>query len=151
MLYLIRIFFRYGAGPWIRSIIYGKKVIGDRSWQIMLPLMTFIGQKRAPLLQKELNIDVSDMSSLAQIQDWEDELAGVKGEWIERGPKRAIKRETECPFSHILRDCPEFCLHLAYELERATFQTLNPTYRLRKLEKLLSRGDDYCEFIHEID
>ncbi|OGW17963.1 MAG: hypothetical protein A3G93_04045 [Nitrospinae bacterium RIFCSPLOWO2_12_FULL_45_22] len=151
MLFFIKLFFRYGAGPWLRSIVYSKRIFGDKSWQVMLPLMTYIGQKRAPLLQTELNIDVNDMSSLAKIQDWEDQLAGVKGEWVERGPKRAIKRERECPFSELLKSCPEFCTHLAYELERATFQTLNPTYRLEKLEALLSKGDSYCEFIHQID
>lgn len=105
---------------------------------------------RAPRLGRALGIDVGDMRDLGRIQDWEDELLGVKGHWTIESRRCATKHETECPFSDLAAREPRLCTEVVHVLEEETFRALRPDYRLVPLERLLSRGDDRCEFRHEL-
>jgi hypothetical protein len=109
------------------------------------------GKWRAHRLRERLGIDVTDMSDLARIQDWEDRVFGVTGHWSERTATRAVKCETACPFAQSASLAPEICTDVIHALEEATFRELNPGYRLLPLERLLSKGHAACEFVHLID
>lgn len=108
------------------------------------------GRWRAQRLKERLGIDASDMSDMARVQDWEDRVFGVTGHWTERGRTRAVKCETGCPFARTASAAPEICTEVVHALEQATFAELHPGYRLLPLERLLSRGDPACEFVHVI-
>ncbi len=106
------------------------------------------GRWRAHRLRARLGVDVNDMSDMGRIQDWEDRAFGVTGHWTERGKTRAIKCETGCPFAKAASQAPEICTDVVHALEEATFRELNPGYRLLPLERLLSKGESACEFVH---
>lgn len=105
---------------------------------------------RAPRLARALGVDSSDMRELGRIQDWEDELLGVTGHWTKESATCATKHETACPFSDLASREPRVCTGLAHTLEVETFRALRPDYRLVPLTRLLSRGDDRCDFRHEL-
>jgi predicted ArsR family transcriptional regulator len=109
------------------------------------------GQWRAHRLQERLKVDVHDMSDMGRVQDWEDRAFGVTGHWTERGRQRAVKCETACPFAKVASQAPEICTEVVHALEVATFRELHPGYRLLPLERLLSKGDSACEFVHVLD
>ena len=106
---------------------------------------------RAPRLARALGVDVQDMGELGRIQDWEDRVTEVTGHWVVRERAVAEKHETECPFSDIAAHEPRICTELVHALETETFRTLNPSYRLVPLDRLLSKGDEACVFRHQID
>lgn len=108
------------------------------------------GRWRARVLKEKLALDTSDMGDMGRLQDWEDRVFGVTGEWTERGRARATKCETACPFAKVASEAPEICTDVIHALETATFRELNPRYRLLPLERLLSKGDSRCEFRHEL-
>jgi predicted ArsR family transcriptional regulator len=109
------------------------------------------GEWRAHRLRERLGIDVDDMSDMGRLQDWEDRAFGVTGHWTVRGKTRAVKCETACPFAEVASRAPEICTEVVHALEEATFRTLHPGYRLLPLERLLSKGDSACEFVHVLD
>jgi hypothetical protein len=106
------------------------------------------GRWRAHRLRERLHLDVNDMSDMGRLQDWEDRAFGVTGHWTERGKTRAVKCETGCPFAKVASTAPEICTEVVHALEEATFRELNPGYRLLPLERLLSKGESACEFVH---
>jgi len=106
------------------------------------------GRWRAPRLRQRLGLDLRSMADLGRLQDWEDRVFGVTGHWTERGPRRAVKCETACPFARTASAAPEICAEVVHALEEATFRELNPGYRLLPLERLLSKGHSVCEFVH---
>ena len=108
------------------------------------------GRYRAGILRDELGLDVDDVADMGRLQDWEDRVFGVTGHWTERTKTRATKCETACPFAAVAKHAPEICTDVIHALETATFQELNPRYRLVPLERLLSKGATACEFRHEL-
>jgi hypothetical protein len=74
----------------------------------------------------------------------------VTGHWTARSRTRAVKCETGCPFAKTASAAPEICTEVVHALEQATFAELHPGYRLLPLERLLSRGESACEFVHVI-
>jgi hypothetical protein len=106
------------------------------------------GRWRAPRLRERLALDTQDMADMGRLQDWEDRVFGVTGHWTERGPHRAVKCETACPFARTASAAPEICTEVVHALEEATFRELHPGYRLMPLERLLSKGGKACEFVH---
>lgn len=108
------------------------------------------GRYRAGILKDELGLDVDDVADMGRLQDWEDRVFGVTGHWTERTKTRATKCETACPYAAVAKHAPEICTDVIHALETATFQELNPRYRLMPLERLLSKGATACEFRHEL-
>ena len=116
------------------------------------------GKFRGPRMARELGVDVHDPRSLGKIQDWEDQLFGVTGHWTledshthEGSPcLRATKHETECPFAELASQDPRICTEMIHAMETETFRSVNPSYRLVPLKRLLSKGDASCTFTHEV-
>lgn len=134
----------------LRAAIAQKGLGSRRLWDELVAISGRWGRWRAPRLARALAIDPNDARELGRIQDWEDELLGVTGHWVEAGASCAVKHETECPFSDLATIEPRICTELVHHLETETFRALNPTYRLVPLDRLLSKGAKHCEFRHEI-
>jgi hypothetical protein len=134
-----------------RAMAFERKHGGHRLFDYARAASVRFGRWRAPVLKKKLGLDVNDMADMGRLQDWEDRVFAVTGHWTERGKTRATKCETVCPFAKAAMDAPEICSDVIHALETATFRELNPTYRLVPLERLLSKGDERCDFRHEID
>lgn len=134
-----------------RVIAFERRRGGHRLLNLARATSIRWGRWRAHRLHERLGIDASDMSDLARIQDWEDRVFGVTGHWTERTRTRAVKCETHCPFARSASLAPELCTDVVHALEEATFQELHPGYRLLPLQRLLSKGDAACEFVHVID
>jgi hypothetical protein len=132
------------------SIAEGRVMGSDRLFRAMKGLALRWARWRAPRLQAQLGLDPARMDSLAALQDWEDRVLGVEGHWPERGPRVAIKHETACPFVDLAARDVRFCTDLVHALETESFRALAPRYRLVPLDRLLSRGDAYCVFRHEL-
>lgn len=99
-------------------LFMSKKVtetFGEKGWQFIEEVARKIGRERAKLLKEALEIDVNDARSLGKVFDFEDSMNGVAGEWIETTQKRAVKKETKCVASGILRTSPstadDSCTH----------------------------------------
>jgi hypothetical protein len=119
---------------------------GAEGQEVIQEVARRIGRERAGLLKEALEIDVHDARSLGKVFDFEDSMNGVKGEWIESGKKRAVKKETRCAAAEIFVEFPEYCSKLMYALAQATIEELNPKARLADFSKgeLLVKGDDCC-------
>jgi hypothetical protein len=133
-----------------RAAIAARRAGRPRLWDELVAMSGRWGRFRAPRLSRALGVDVTSAADLGRIQDWEDELFGVKGHWTERGEGTAVKCETECPFADLGEEEPALCTELVHHLETETFRTLHPGYRLVPLTRLLSKGDSHCEFRHEL-
>lgn len=143
---------RQAAWLSIRLALYADRTNNKALWNFIHNGMRRAGRMRAKALQKMLKVDPYDVSTFSRIQDWEDKLFGVEGEWTVKEKKTATKLEKKCPFADGgLKQCPAFCGQTVHAFEVETFRAINPTYRLKKLDTLLSKGDAHCEFTHEID
>jgi hypothetical protein len=134
-----------------RAIVAERRRGGRRLLDLARVTSVRWGRWRAHRLRERLQVDVNDMSDMGRIQDWEDRAFGVTGHWTERGKTRAVKCETACPFAKVASQAPEICTEVVHALEEATFRELNPGYRLLPLERLLSKGDSACSFVHVLD
>ncbi len=139
---LVKVFFR--------AVVAEKKRGGTRLLRFARIGAVRFGRWRAPVLRDKLGLDVNDVADMGRLQDWEDRVFDVTGEWTERSRTRATKCETVCPFAEIAKGAPELCTDVIHAMETATFAELNPRYRLLPLERLLSKGDARCEFRHEL-
>lgn len=136
----------------VRGAIFADRTNNKRLWNFLHNGMRWSGRARAKALQNLLKVDPEDVSTFSRIQDWEDNIFGVQGEWTVKEKKTATKLEKKCPFADGgLKQCPAFCEQMVHAFEVETFRAINPTYRLKKLDTLLSKGDAHCEFKHEID
>lgn len=133
-----------------RAVVAERRRGGRRLLDLARVGAARFGRWRAPVLREKLGLDVDDVADMGRLQDWEDRVFDVTGEWTERSRDRATKCETVCPFAEIAKGAPELCTDVIHALETATFRELNPGYRLVPLERLLSKGDARCEFRHEI-
>ena len=138
------------AVAWLFVLLYRplKVILGDKVLDIFSEIGAFVGRARAKPLAEKLGINPESAEELGKIQDFEDEIFGVEGEWEKKAESEAIKIERECPFAKILDG--EFCRKVIYNFEVNTFRTLNPNYSLEIKGKLLSEGGEGCIFIHRI-
>ncbi|MCS7212705.1 MAG: hypothetical protein NZ927_00545 [Candidatus Calescibacterium sp.] len=129
-----------------------KRIYGtDKALNIFIPVMDFIGKKRAPIMARLGKVKLQDMSSLGKIQDMEDMIFGVFGTWEKAEKDEAIKVEMFCPFAQKLKGHSEFCHVLVKRFEESTFRSLNPSYSLEIKGKLLSEHNGTgCIFIHKL-
>lgn len=157
------LFLRAESDPFVRRIVIGAtralfralvlehRVGRDRLFRRTRAALRRFGAWRGPVLADLLHVDPSDMADLGRLQDFEDDALGVTGHWSDKGARAATKCETACPFADVAREMPALCTDLVHALETATFQSVNPRYRLVPLERLLSKGHAACEFHHRID
>jgi predicted ArsR family transcriptional regulator len=124
---------------------------GDEIWEVVGKIMYDIGHNRGMEFAATMKIDPTDARSVGRILDLEDSHVGVKGEWVETGKKRAVKRELNCPFGAALALCPDFCTRLISEVERGTFDVIGAKVKDFNITKLISKGDPYCEAIIELE
>jgi len=134
-----------------RAIVLERRRGGRRLLDFARAASVRWGRWRAPRLRERLALDARNMADMGRLQDWEDRVFGVTGHWKERGPRRAVKCETACPFARVASSAPEICTEVVHALEEGTFRELHPGYRLMPLERLLSRGARECEFVHVLD
>lgn len=134
----------------LRAVAFERRRDGHRLLNLARTASMRFGQWRAPVLRDKLGLDTNDMGDMGRLQDWEDRVFGVTGHWSEKARTTATKCETACPFAEIATTAPEICTDVIHALETATFRTLNPSYRLVPLDRLLSKGASHCEFRHEI-
>ncbi len=135
---------------WFFVLLYRpmRVILGEKVLEIFSEVGAFVGKARAKPLAEKLGINTESAEELGKIQDFEDEIFGVEGEWEKKTESEAIKIERECPFAKILDG--EFCRKVIYNFEVSTFRTLNPNYSLEIKGKLLSEGGEGCIFIHRI-
>ena len=139
------------VNAFFRAIAFERKRGGHRLLDLGRAAAIRFGRWRAPVLRAQLGLDVNDVGDLGRLQDWEDRVFGVTGHWTERGKVKATRCETDCPFAAMATQAPEICSDVVHALETATFRALNPSYRLLPLERLLSKGNAFCEFKHVLD
>jgi hypothetical protein len=139
-----------GARLALRAAIAQRRLGSDALFRELVALSGRWGRWRAPRLARALGVDPENARDLGRIQDWEDELLGVTGHWVDEGERCATKHETACPFADLATEEPRICTELVHHLESETFRTLNPGYRLVPLDRLLSKGASHCEFRHEL-
>ncbi len=154
--FLVVLLFKLAGRPagWlaVRLALHAGKTNNKTLWNFVYGGMRWAGRARAKFLAKMLKVYPQDVSTFSRIQDWEDNIFGVQGEWTRKEKKIATKLEKKCPFADGgLKQCPAFCEEIVHAFEVETFRAINPTYRLKKLDSLLSKGDAHCEFTHEID
>ena len=124
---------------------------GDEVWEVPRKAMYDSGYRRAQDIAKAMKIDPEDARSVGRIFDLEDSSMGLKGEWVETGKKRAVKREFFCPLAAAARACPEICERLFEAVERGTFDALGVKVKDFRFAKLIPKGDPYCEVVLELE
>jgi hypothetical protein len=123
---------------------------GDEVWDEVEKAMYDYGYQRAKEFVEIMKIDPKDARSVGRIFDLEDSQHGVKGEWVETGRKRAVKREYFCPMAAGAMLCPEMCTHIAGATEKGTLDAIGVKGKL-SLSKLIPKGDAYCEVVLELE
>ena len=124
---------------------------GDEVWEVVAKPMYDSGYQRGQLIAQTMKIDPEDARSVGRIFDLEDIGIGIKGEWVETGKKRAVKREFFCPLATAATACPEICERMFDAVERGTFDALGVRVKDFHFEKLIPRGDPYCEVVLELE
>lgn len=126
---------------------------GDEVWEVAKQAMYQVGRRRAASLARLMKInDLKDARCLGRIMDIEDNNSGVKGEWIETGKKKAVKREYECPLvCPQLEQCPQVCSLLLEAMEEGTFDELGVRVKKPLITKVIPSGDPYCEVTVELE
>jgi predicted ArsR family transcriptional regulator len=126
---------------------------GEEVWDVAREAMYEVGRRRAVTMVRTMKIDdLKDARCLGRIMDLEDNNSGIRGEWIETGKNRAIKREYECPLATPCKESPKICSVLLEALEQGTLDAVGvklkgPTV----LTKTLPAGDPYCEVTLELE
>jgi hypothetical protein len=122
---------------------------GEAAWEAVEKVLYDYGRSRAEEVARIMKIDPADARSVGRIFDLEDSQHGIKGEWVETGKNRAVKREYVCPLAAGAALCPEMCTRIAAAVERGTMDALGVKGKL-SFPKLLSKGDPYCEVVLEV-
>ena len=94
--------------------------------------------------------DIKDARCVGRIFDLEDNGLGIRGEWVETGKRRAVKREYECPLVRPAKKCPQV-YRLFEAMERGTLDALGVKCKKPVLTKLMPLGDPYCEVTVELE
>ena len=124
---------------------------GEDVWEIGRKAMFEVGKRRAATMQKRMKIDdLTDARCLGRIMDLEDNNAGVRGEWVEYGKKRAVKHEYECSQAKPYEKCPQICTILLEAMEQGTMEALGVKVKTPIITKVLPVGDPYCEVVIEL-
>jgi len=126
---------------------------GDEVWEVAKQAMYQVGRRRAASLARLMKInDLKDARCLGRIMDIEDNNSGVKGEWVETGKRKAVKREYECPLvCPQLEQCPQVCSILLEAMEEGTFDELGVKVKKPLITKVIASGDPYCEVAVELE
>ena len=124
---------------------------GDEAWEVVAKAMYDVGQGRGKEFAEVMKIDPEDARSVGRVFDLEDNGIGIKGEWVETGRKRAVKREYYCPLAAGASLCPEICTRLFDAVGRGTLDALGARVKDFHFEKLLPKGDPYCEVVLELE
>lgn len=124
---------------------------GDEVWDVASQTMYDIGYQRGPEFAQTMKIDPRDARSVGRIFDLEESGVGIKGEWVETGKKRAVKRDFYCPFAGVAALCPEVCTRLFDAVERGTMDAIGARVKDFHFAKLLPKGDPYCEVVLELE
>jgi predicted ArsR family transcriptional regulator len=124
---------------------------GDRVWEVAAKKMYEMGYARGKGVAQAMKIDPSDARSVGRIFDLEDSNIGVKGEWVETGKKRAVKREYYCPLAAVAGTCPEMCTRMFAAIEHGTFDAIGVKVKDFHFGKMMPKGDSYCEVILELE
>jgi hypothetical protein len=123
---------------------------GEAAWEAVEKVLYDYGRSRAEEFARIMKIDPADARSVGRIFDLEDSQHGIKGEWVETGKRRAVKREHVCPLASGAALCPEMCTRVAAAVERGTMDALGVRGRV-SFPRLLSKGDPYCEVVLEVE
>ncbi|OGO02478.1 MAG: hypothetical protein A2Y59_01495 [Chloroflexi bacterium RBG_13_52_14] len=124
---------------------------GEEVWGVTEKVMYDIGYQRGLEFASIMKIDPTDARSIGRIFDLEDSRIGVKGEWVETGKKRAVKREFYCPIAETAALCPDLCTRLFAAVERGTFDAIGAKVKRFHIAKLIPKGDPYCEAVIELE
>ncbi len=124
---------------------------GDEVWEVAGKTMYDIGYQRGQEFSQTMKIDPTDARSVGRIFDLESTRVGIKGEWVETGKKRAVKREFYCPLGAMAMVCPEVCTRLFDAVERGTLDAIGVRVKDFRFEKLIPKGDPYCEVVLELE
>ena len=138
----------FSMSAMIMNVLAAK--YGDAVWDEVEKVMYDYGYQRAKEFVEIMKIDPKDARSVGRIFDLEDSQYGVKGEWVETGRKRAVKREYFCPMAAGAMLCPEMCTHIAGATEKGTLDAIGVKGKF-SLSKLIPRGDPYCEVVLELE
>jgi predicted hydrocarbon binding protein len=123
---------------------------GDDVWEVAGKTMYDIGYQRGQEFAQTMKIDPKDARSVGRIFDLEDTGIGIKGEWVETGKRRVVKREFCCPLGPMSAVCPEICTRLFDSVEKGTFDAIGVKGKL-SYPKLMGKGDPYCEVVLELE
>jgi predicted ArsR family transcriptional regulator len=132
----------------IMSVITAK--YGQEAWDDVEKMMYEYGRQRAPEFAKTMKIDPKDARSVGRIFDLEDSQYGIKGEWVETGKKRAVKREYYCPMAGGAMLCPEMCSRMFVAVERGTLDGLGVKAKF-DIPRLMPKGEPFCEVVLELE
>jgi predicted ArsR family transcriptional regulator len=140
-------------GIFLSSIMNAlSRRFGEEVWEVAKKAMYEVGRQRAPAMVRIMKIDdLKDARCLGRIMDLEDNNSGIKGEWIETGKKRAVKREYECPLALPCQESPKICSVLLEALEQGTFDAIGVKLKgPAVLTKVMPAGDPYCQVTLEL-
>jgi len=138
----------FSMSAMIMSVLSAK--YGDEAWEEVEKVMYDYGKGRASEFAQIMKIDPKDARSVGRIFDYEDSVNGIKGEWVETGKKRAVKREYHCPLAAGASLCPEMCTRIAAAVEKGTLDALGVKGKL-SFPMLIPKGDPYCEIVVELE
>lgn len=105
-------------------------------------------------LAKQLGVRIGngDVSDVAKIGRFVDEVSAVESEYVVESPKRCVVRATSCvagtQYKRIFPDC---CGTVYMGMVGAISSVINPKIKFYPTGKYLPKGDEFCEFICELE
>ena len=122
------------------------EAFGDKGWDALEKAAKEFAEYRVPIM-KFLVDDPENARSLGNIFDFEDGMSGVKGQWVESEPKKALKTEESCAGCEVFKQYPDYCGRFLWTIANETLKLINPKVELTPFSeaKCLAYGDDRCE------
>ncbi|MDP3064140.1 MAG: L-2-amino-thiazoline-4-carboxylic acid hydrolase [Chloroflexota bacterium] len=127
---------------------------GDEGIKTLQKGMERTGRELAKALAKHFDIRVGngDVTDYAKFVDFFHQVSLMDTKTVELSPKRWVVHATSCPAAaQYKRIFPDFCPWVLVALDRGMSSVVNKKIKAWMTEKCLARGDDYCEYIFELE
>ncbi len=124
---------------------------GERAWRLWEALTRALSRLAGTLARFARRADEPPLAGLIRLTDWADASIRAEGEWVERGPRRAVKRIRACPLAAQLRATPGFCTRLGVVMGEAAFRAYASEMPVEyRIPQTLSQGEAFCEYVVEV-
>jgi len=129
---------------------------GDEAWDVAAEAMREFALNRSRQTLKRANIDINDARTLGRFMDFEDNIFGIEGEYVEYTKKKAVRRQFHCPWADMIvaNNAVPLCTKMMTGYMEGVRDAMKEAgAKLKDLGHIpmLTTGDPYCELVWELE